>query len=145
MVRTHVHGIPWISKNTLKFSTQWAHLNTTEQQGFWHVAHVAASNIIKSFNSFMCFPKGVKQSPKHFCAFDFPHCVESMLDCCQIYNIRHTKSQKIHVSSCSCLCPIHWSVENEDVVGAAPTGNAPTTSEWSTTLLPTKVRLILDV
>ena len=26
--------------------------------------------------------------------------------------------------------------ENEDVVGAAPTGDAPTTSEWSTTLLP---------
>ena len=37
------------------------------------------------------------------------------------------------------------SVENEDVVGAAPTGDAPTTSELSTTLLPTKVRLILEV
>ena len=36
-------------------------------------------------------------------------------------------------------------VENEDVVGAAPTGDAPTTSEWSAILLPTKVRLILDV
>ena len=36
-------------------------------------------------------------------------------------------------------------VENEDVVGAAPTGAAPTTSEWSTILLPTKVRLILEV
>ena len=35
--------------------------------------------------------------------------------------------------------------ENEDVVGAAPTGDAPTTSEWSTSLLPTKVWLILDV
>ena len=35
-------------------------------------------------------------------------------------------------------------VENEDVVGAAPTGNAPTTSEWSTILLPTKVQLILE-
>ena len=33
-------------------------------------------------------------------------------------------------------------VENEDVVGAAPTGDAPTTSGWSTNLLPTKVRLI---
>ena len=32
-------------------------------------------------------------------------------------------------------------VENEDVVGAAPT---PTTSEWSTILFPTKVRLILE-
>ena len=35
--------------------------------------------------------------------------------------------------------------ENEDVVGAAATGDAPTTSEWSTILLPTRVRLILDV
>ena len=37
------------------------------------------------------------------------------------------------------------SVENEDAVGAAPTGDAPTTSELSTILLPTKVRLILEV
>ena len=44
-------------------------------------------------------------------------------------------------------------VENEDVVGAAPTGDAPTTSvgaapttsEWLTIILPTKVRLILEV
>ena len=35
-------------------------------------------------------------------------------------------------------------VENEDVVGAAPTGDAPTTSEWSTILLPNRVRLILE-
>ena len=36
-------------------------------------------------------------------------------------------------------------MKNEDVVGAAPTGDAPTTSKWSTILLPTKVRLILNV
>ena len=36
-------------------------------------------------------------------------------------------------------------VENEDVVGAVLTGDAPTTSEWSTILLPTKVQLILEV
>ena len=36
-------------------------------------------------------------------------------------------------------------VKNEDVVGAAPTGYAPTTFEWSTILLPTKVRLILKI
>ena len=36
-------------------------------------------------------------------------------------------------------------VEKEDVVGAAPTGDAPTTSERSTILLPTRVRLILEV
>ena len=35
-------------------------------------------------------------------------------------------------------------VENEDVVGAAPTGDAPTTSGWTTILLPTKVRLIVE-
>ena len=33
----------------------------------------------------------------------------------------------------------------EDVVGAAPTGDASTVSEWSTILLPTKVRFILKV
>ena len=32
-------------------------------------------------------------------------------------------------------------VGNEDVVGAAPTGDAPTTSRWSTIILPTMVRL----
>ena len=36
-------------------------------------------------------------------------------------------------------------VKNEDVVGAAPTGDAPTTSEWLTISLPAKVRLILEV
>ena len=36
-------------------------------------------------------------------------------------------------------------VENEDGVGAAPTGGAPISSEWSTILLPGKVRLILEV
>ena len=36
-------------------------------------------------------------------------------------------------------------LENEDVVGAAPTGDAPTSTEWSTILSPTDVRLILEV
>ena len=36
-------------------------------------------------------------------------------------------------------------VDNEDVVWAAPTGDAPTTSELSTIILPTKVRLILEI
>ena len=31
------------------------------------------------------------------------------------------------------------------MLGAAPTGDAPTTSEWSTILLPTKACLILEV
>ena len=55
----------------------------------------------------------------------------------------------IPISSCSCV--FAQSIEakcyigNEDVVGAVPTGDAPTTSEWSTSLLPTKVRLILEM
>ena len=36
-------------------------------------------------------------------------------------------------------------LHNSDVVGASPVGAAPTTSELSTILLPTKVRLILEV
>ena len=49
-----------------------------------------------------------------------------------------TKSQKLSVS---CLLfaqsiEARCQVENEDVVGAAPTGDAPTTSELSTILLP---------
>ena len=36
-------------------------------------------------------------------------------------------------------------VNNEDVVWAAPIGDAPTTSEWATVLLPTKLWLILEV
>ena len=37
------------------------------------------------------------------------------------------------------------SVEYEDVVGAALTGDAPTTSKWSIISLPNKVQLILQV
>ena len=39
---------------------------------------------------------------------------------------------------------VRCSVENEDVVRAALTGDAPTTSEWSKILLPTKVQHILE-
>ena len=62
-------------------------------------------------------------------------------------NIRCTKSLNLNVrlavvfaQSIEARCK----AENEDV-GAAPTGNALTTSEWSTILLPTKVQLILEV
>ena len=48
------------------------------------------------------------------------------------------------MSSCSCLCPIHWSqVLSRE--WRSLTGDAPTTSECSTILLPTEVRLILEV
>ena len=62
-----------------------------------------------------------------------------------------TKSQSLNVScillNLSSLNPLKPDVkdENEDGVGAAPTGDAPTTSELSTILLPTIVRLILEV
>ena len=48
------------------------------------------------------------------------------------------------VSSCSCLFPIHWTevLSREWRVGAAPTGDTPTTSEWSANLLSTKVWLV---
>ena len=53
------------------------------------------------------------------------------------------------LSSCSWLYPVDWNqvlrVENEDVIGTAPIGDAPTTSEWSAILLPAKVRLMLEV
>ena len=63
----------------------------------------------------------------------------------------HTKSQNLNVSRlilqlslCNILKP---GVESriEDVVGAALTGDAPTTSKWSTISLPTKARFILEV
>ena len=60
----------------------------------------------------------------------------------QTSNIRHSKSKK-NVSrlvlQLSLPHPLKPSVnEDEDLVGAAPTGNASTTYELSTILLPTK-------
>ena len=56
------------------------------------------------------------------------------------------------VWSYSCLCPIHWSqvLSREwrcswSSADTGPTGDAPTTSEWSTILLRTKVRCVLEV
>ena len=68
---------------------------------------------------------------------------------CQTSNTRCTKSQKcfwscftvVFAQSIEARC---W-VENEDVIGGAPTGDAPTTSERSTILLPIKVHLMLEV
>ena len=62
--------------------------------------------------------------------------------------MRRTKSQTVNDSlevvfaqSFEARCE----VENEDVVGAAPTGDASNTSEWSTIELPTQVWLILEI
>ena len=67
---------------------------------------------------------------------------------CQTSTIRHTKSQNLIASrlvlQLSLTNPLkpYVKVKNEDVVGAVPTGNASTTSEWSTILLPTMVPYI---
>ena len=66
-------------------------------------------------------------------------------------SISRTKSPNLNVShlvlQLSLPNPLKPNVKlrMEDVVEAAQTGDAPTTSELSTILLPTKVRLILEV
>ena len=56
----------------------------------------------------------------------------------KISNISCTKSLNLNVSRLGLQLVLRNFVEamcwvvNEDVVGAAPTGDAPTTSEWST-------------
>ena len=56
----------------------------------------------------------------------------------KISNIRRANSQNLNDSSLalqfSLLSPLKSGGKNEDVVGAAPTGDAPTTSVWSTHL-----------
>ena len=71
-----------------------------------------------------------------------------MNDYRQVSNISRTKIQNLNVSRrvlllslCNILKP-GVKFEYEDVVGAAPPGDATTKSEWSTIVLPTKVRLI---
>ena len=61
----------------------------------------------------------------------------------QVSNIRRIQIPTLEIFS-YCLAAVfaesleaRCQVENEDVVGAAQTGDAPTTSEWLTILLPT--------
>ena len=69
----------------------------------------------------------------------------------KISNTRRIKSQNLNDFSSRLTIVFvqsieaSWYGENEDVVGAAPTGDAPTTYEWSTIWLSTKMLLILDV
>ena len=69
----------------------------------------------------------------------------------KISNISRTKSQNLNDSRLVLLLSLPNPLkpgglgENEDVVGAAPAGDAPTTSEWSTILLLTNLHLILEV
>ena len=66
--------------------------------------------------------------------------------------IRDAPNLKTYIFFSSCFVVVFaqsvgarcW-VENEDVVGAAPVSTAPAASEWSTIILPTDVRLILEV
>ena len=69
---------------------------------------------------------------------------------CQTSNISSTKSHHINVlvSSCSYLCPMYWSQllsQEWRCSKAAPTSDAPTTTEWWTILLPTKGQLIFEI
>ena len=87
-----------------------------------------------------------------------PHCIWKLLiwsdllpgdsRYCEISNIRRTKNPNLNVFRLAVAFAqsneARCQVENEDVIGAAPTADAPTTSEWSTILLPTVVRLILE-
>ena len=69
----------------------------------------------------------------------------------QTSNISHTTSQNLNAPRLGLRLSLPKSikarcyVKNEDAVREAPTGDAPTTSEWSTILLPTNLCLILDV
>ena len=58
-----------------------------------------------------------------------------------IYGTRNPKNLNTSFLSCSCFAQSIearcW-VENEDVVGAAPTVDDPTTPEWSPIVLPIK-------
>ena len=60
-----------------------------------------------------------------------------------VSNIRRTKSQHFLVLSCGCLCRIPWSQMLSRQWRCS--WSSADRSEWSTILLPTKVRLILEV
>ena len=68
-----------------------------------------------------------------------------------IYNISLTKIATFNFVSSHLAVEFEQSIEarckieNEYVVGATPTGDAPTTFEWSTVLPPTNVPLVLDI
>ena len=67
-----------------------------------------------------------------------------------IYYVRRNQIPKQKCSSSRLAVVFDQTIEtrcsivNEDAVVVEPTGDAPTASEWSTILLPTKVRLLLN-
>ena len=62
----------------------------------------------------------------------------------EISNISRTKSRNLNISRLVLQLSFPYPLK-PGVVGAAPTGDAPTTSEWSTILLPIQVPLILEI
>ena len=68
----------------------------------------------------------------------------------KLSNIRYTKYKQLKWLSSPVAVVLAQSiearclVENEGVFGAAPTGDAPTSCEWSTSILPAKMRVILE-
>ena len=60
------------------------------------------------------------------------------------YKSHQIAKHKFLVSSCSCLCTIYWS-QMLSQEWRCSSSKAWTTSEWSTSLLPTKLHLILEV
>ena len=68
----------------------------------------------------------------------------------QISNISRTNSQNVHLPYLvlQLFCPIHWSqVLSQEwrCSWSSAASDVPTTSDWSTIILPPKVRLILKV
>ena len=68
---------------------------------------------------------------------------------CKISIIRRTKSQTLNDSRFAVAfaqsIEARYTFENKDIVGAAQTGDAPTSSDWSTILLHTNVWPILEI
>ena len=91
--------------------------------GFMTLDHVEVLQKCTQYPSF-CWGQDISEEPGEYR---------------QVFNIRCTESQNlkcfsfwlavVFVQYIKARCE----AENEDVVGAAPTGEAPTTSEWSTT------------
>ena len=82
----------------------------------------------------------------HYCLalFNFIYCETSSIRCTKSQNMNDPRLV-LWFSLPNPLKPARYEVENKDVVGAARGGNAPTTSEWSTIVLPIELHLILEV
>ena len=123
--------------------------------------HVDQSNVFMTSWSNKCHSKHswttyisatehkMHASSYHFTFFIFCHAPSSGVIIYRKYKV-HTilkfecflsRFTVVYAQSIEARC---W-VENEDVVGSAPTGDAPSTSELSTILLATKVRLMLEI